>query len=235
MRIAIAYTRFSPRPNAKDCDSNEKQEERCRAYCEGKGYEVVAVHSDEAVTGGVFERPGLDAAIRDLEAYTCEKVLVVDSVDRLGRDMLVTLTIRHEVERAGGRIEFANGTPAATTPEGKLFSHILAAFAAYERDRIRYATSRGIRRRQANGEFFGRPPAGWMRDPENSKKLIRHEQEQKALNRIRELAQFGRPSHRIAKLVTEEFGLFRGKPWNARTVRKIVRRVSDEGSNGEKR
>jgi len=228
MPAAVIYTRFSPRPNAEECDSCEKQEERCRAYCEHKGYRVVGVHSDEAVTGGVFERPALAAAIDSLGACEGGPVLVVDAVDRLARDMLVNLTIRYQVEKAGGRIEYANGTPTSTTPEGKLFSHILAAFAAYERDRVRYATSRGMKRRQANGEWFGRPPVGWMRDPEDSKKLLRCEQEQKALEKIRELSRVGHPSHKIAELLTEEFGQFRGNPWSARTVRKIVARPRQE-------
>ena len=32
MTIAIVYCLFSPRPNAEECDSCEKQEDRCRAY-----------------------------------------------------------------------------------------------------------------------------------------------------------------------------------------------------------
>jgi DNA invertase Pin-like site-specific DNA recombinase len=125
MKSAAIYTRFSPRPGANECLSNEKQEERCRAYCQNRGYEVVAVYADDAVTGGVFERPGLAAAIERLVSMEGDRVLVVDSVDRLARDMLVNLTIRHEVERAGGKLEFANGTTATETPEGRLFSHIL--------------------------------------------------------------------------------------------------------------
>ena len=230
MTAAVIYTRFSPRPNARECDSCEKQEERCRAYCIQKGYRVVLNSlSDPDTSGGVLDRPGLSAAIRTIENFKGEVVLVVDAMDRLARDMLVSLTIRHEVERAGGRIEFANGTPVAETPEGRLFSNILAAFAAYERDRIRHATSRGMKRRQANGEWFGKPPVGWMRDPEDSKRLIRCEQEQKALEKMRELSRLGRPSHKIAELLTEEFGPFRGKPWSARTVRRIFQQQKGEG------
>ena len=233
MPAAVIYTRFSPRPNAGECDSCEKQEERCRAYCQRKGYRIGETHADPDTSGGVLDRPGLAAAIEAIGVCEGGAVLVVDATDRLARDMLVNLTIRYQVEKAGGRIEYANGTPTSTTPEGKLFSHILAAFAAYERDRVRYATSRGMKRRQANGEWFGRPPVGWMRDPEDSKKLLRCEQEQKALEKMRELSRIGHPSHKIAELLTEEFGPFRSKPWSARTVRKIVASKAPEGRSPE--
>lgn len=225
MTTAVIYTRFSPRPNAKECDSCEKQEERCRAYCERKGYHVLGAQSDPDTTGGVLERLGLRMAIQQIDAHPEETILVVDATDRLARDMLVSLTIRYQVEKAGGRIEFANGTPVADTPEGRLFSNILAAFAAYERDRIRHATSRGIKRRQANGEWFGKPPCGWQLDPNNSKKLVEHPTEQDAIRRAIEIDGYLSPkfsSEQIAKILTQEYGLFRGKPWSARTVRRLL-------------
>ncbi len=111
---ALIYTRFSPRPNAQECDSCEKQEERCRAYCQRQEYEVVAVHSDKAVSGKVFERPALQAVLESLEP---DMVLVVDTSDRMARDMLVALTIRHEVDRTGAALEFADGSPTHSTPD----------------------------------------------------------------------------------------------------------------------
>jgi len=226
---AVIYTRFSPRPNAKECDSCEKQEERCRAYCQQKGYQVEGIQADPDTSGGVLERLGLRMAIQRIDDAPGKAVLVADTPDRLARDMLVSLTIRHEVERAGARIEFANGVQVSETPEGRLFSNILAAFAAYERDRIRYATSRGMKRRQANGEWFGKPPVGWMRDPDDSKKLVKNLDEQDAIAAIQMLANAGCESSReIAKRITEGFGLFRGKPWSARTVRKILAQSREE-------
>jgi len=149
-------------------------------------------------------------------------VLVADSVDRLARDMLVNLTIRHQVEKAGGRIEYANGTPVNDTPEGKLFSNILAAFAAYERDRVRHATSRGMKRRQAEGEWFGKPPVGFMLDPECKTQLVECPQEQAGIYQARQLAGTG-PTYWIAEEVTRLTGPFRGNPWTAKTVRKILK------------
>uniref|UniRef100_A0A6M3LLG3 Putative resolvase domain containing protein n=1 Tax=viral metagenome TaxID=1070528 RepID=A0A6M3LLG3_9ZZZZ len=220
---AIIYTRFSPRPDSQDCDSCEKQEERCRAYCERKGYHIGGIQSDPDTSGGHLERPGLKEAIQQLMGIDGDCVLVADASDRLARDMLVSLTIRYQVEKAGGRIEYANGTPVTETPEGRLLSDILAAFASYERDRIRHATSRGMKRRQANGEWFGKPGVGFMRDPENSKKLIECPDEQEAIAAIQTLRNAGcYSSEEIAKRITEGFGKIRGKPWSARTVRKII-------------
>jgi len=222
MTAAVIYTRFSPRPNSQECDSCEKQEERCRAYCRHWGYDPCAVVFNERnASGGTLDRPCLRAAIDSLQQGD---VLVVDSVDRLARDMLVTLTIRHEVERAGGRIEYANGTPVNETPEGRLFSNILAAFAAYERDRVRYATSRGMKRRQANGEWFGKPPVGFQLDPGCSTKLIECPDEIAALAVARTLKEKGLTWLSIEEYLNVNWQPFRGGRWKADTIRKALTR-----------
>ena len=214
----FVYTRFSPRPNAQECDSCERQLERCEAHCRARGYHSWSIFKDKDITGATIDRPRLQAI---LKAVRPGDVVVVDSVDRLSRDLLVALTVQHTIEKAGARIEYANGTPSATTPESRLFLNILAAFAAYERDRVKHATSRGIKKRQENGEWFGQPPVGWMRDPKDSKTLMPNDTEQCAVRMAKSLA--GEiPSGDIAKALTVNFGYFRGRPWSARTVRKII-------------
>ena len=220
---AIIYTRFSPRPNARECDSCEKQEERCRAYCEQKGYKVQAVFPDRNESGGILLRPRLMQAV---EYLTPNKILVVDSSDRLARDMLVSLTIRHQVEQVGATIEFADGSPPDTTPEGKLFQNILAAFAAYERDRIRLRTKNGLQRKRENGErTTGKIPIGWKKDPKDPKRLVVCEQERRAIKLACCIkAKLGGPSEEIANELTYVLGPCRGNSWSARTVRKLVKR-----------
>lgn len=50
MKQAVIYTRFSPRKNAKECESCETQ----RAYCEQKAHDlgltIKSVYSDESQT-----------------------------------------------------------------------------------------------------------------------------------------------------------------------------------------
>lgn len=228
MKKAIIYCRFSPRPNADECKSNEKQEERCRAYCASKGYEVLWAVNDSAVSGksAIASRPGLASAIGRIESGM---VLVVDTSDRLARDMLVALTIRYEIEKRGATIEFADGSPLTDTPEGELFQNILAAFAAYDRARFARRTKAGLKKKSERGEHLGRLPIGWRVDS-HSKQLIHDEAEQRAMakavllskNQVAKLS-----SEKIAQELTDEFGLCRGRPWSARTVRRIIQRFSD--------
>jgi DNA invertase Pin-like site-specific DNA recombinase len=56
----VIYARFSPLPDAQECDSVARQRERCRAYCQAHGYDVIAEKHDEDMSGGRADnRPGL--------------------------------------------------------------------------------------------------------------------------------------------------------------------------------
>ena len=218
---AIIYTRFSPRPDADESKSSEKQEARCREYCARKSYTVEAVHDDPDTSGGLLDRPGLAEAISSLRPGY---VLVVDSGDRLARDLLVDLTIRQQVADAGARIECANGSTMPDTPEGRLVRNVLAAFAAYERDRTRARTKNALDRKRAKGKrITGRIPIGWEHDPERPKYLRRCKRERDAILKAHWLARLrSKTSSEIARALDEEFGPCRGRPWSARTVRKLL-------------
>jgi site-specific DNA recombinase len=221
---AIIYARFSPRPDADNCQSCEKQVDRCRQYCLRKNYSTLHTFVDGAESGGSLSRPGLQAAIDSLDPGN---VLVVDSVDRLARDMLVYLTIKHNVDEAGATIEYANGSPLGTTPEGELMQNILAAFATYERSRIRLRTKIGLERKRKNGErTTGRIPIGWQVSPLDNKKLVPHEDEREAIILACSLSSKGATASGIAIVLDREIGLCRGRHWNARTVRRIIKKHS---------
>ncbi len=217
---AIIYTRFSPRPNAAECDSCKKQDERCREYCRQHEYPIRAIYWDEDVSGGIIDRIGLQSAF---EALHPGDILVVDSNDRLARDMLVNLTIRQQVANAGATIEFADGSPCEDTPEGKLFQNILAAFSAYERDRIRLRTKQGLARKRENGErTTSKIPIGWQLDPDDPKRLVKHHGELNAIKKMFRLrVKYELSSEGIAGRLN---GSCRGKPWSARTVRKMLKK-----------
>ena len=97
---AVLYARFSPRPGAETCESVDKQLERCRAYCNGHAYDVVAQFSDKDLSGSRADnRPGLQRAI----AAACRQraVLCVYSLSRLARCTRDAIDLAERLNTAG--------------------------------------------------------------------------------------------------------------------------------------
>ena len=220
MKQAIIYCRFSPRPNADECESNKHQRHRCETYCIFRRYDVIHIFEDVSVSGRKRNRPQLNAAIAALEPGM---VLVVDRNDRLARDMLVALTIHHEVEQLRCTIEFADGSPMRNTPEGKLFSNLLSAFAQFERERFAIRTKDGMARKKAEGVWCGRPPYGW-RKIKGQNELVKDEGEQRVLSEIVYRNSKGYSSGAIVAYLHGILVTCRGRPWSARTIRRILAR-----------
>lgn len=220
MTTAIIYCRFSPRPDASTSTSNERQEERCLAYCRAHGYDHQATFSDKNVSGGTIDRPQLQAA---LAALSDGMVLVVDSSDRLARDMLVYLTIQLRVREAGARIEFADGMPPDVTPEGELISNVMGAIHQYQRAVIRRRTKAGLARKRDRGVYLGKCPIGYKRDEQG--KLVEYSDERRLVESIMfRYRQRGRSAANIAADMQAVYGPIRGKPWGERTIRRIIKR-----------
>lgn len=224
MKNAIIYTRFSPRPDSKNCDSCRKQRDRCEAYCVDNGYNTFPSYNDKATSGGVLNRPQLTAAINRLKKGW---VLLVDRPDRLSRDLLDTLLIRRQVAEKGAEIAFADGSPSGVgSPEEVFFSNVMAALAAYERDRIIHRCNKGKEKGRKEGKFCGgKLKIGWMIGLEG--RVTRCLAERSMIIRICKWANEGETSEQVRHtLSTMNYSLCRGQPWSARTIRKIIARES---------
>ncbi len=225
MRCGVIVTRFSDRPGAENCNSCEKQRERCEEYCMHNDIVVAPTHvyQDKAVSGGKLKRPKLEAAI---DAISPGWVMVIDRPDRLARDMLIALTINARVQAEGGSIEYADGSPSGSTPEEEFCANIFMAMAQYERERIRKWSRDAARKKQLECKRVGRLAIGWMLDPEDDTKVVRCEQERDAIIEACRLRAICVLWENVATEVTQKFGFCRGKPWSERTLRRVVVRES---------
>ena len=216
---AIIYCRFSQRPDADESKSNEKQMERCVIYCKRKEYLQHGSFCDDAVSGKILNRPGLSSAIAALQPGM---VLVVDTRDRLARDMLVSLTIHQQVKERGATVEVADGSPSRDTPEGNLMANILDAFAQYERERFARRTKAGLAKKKASGVWLGKPPIGYKLN-RDTKQLEVCSEEKEAIATI----MHDNWKQMLSEVIADHLNktrLCRGKPWSARTIRKIIAR-----------
>lgn len=98
-------------------------------------------------------RPGLDEALK----YARDgDVLVVWKLDRLGRTVKGLIELVESLQGRGLQFRSLTEGIDTTTPAGRLFFHIVAAFAQMERELIRERTHAGLAAARARGRKGGR-------------------------------------------------------------------------------
>ncbi|KVA59766.1 DNA resolvase [Burkholderia cepacia] len=111
------------------------------------------IFTDQGISGADFHRPGLDAALAELQVGDS---LVVWRLDRLGRSLskLVDL-INYLAKRHVNFISIMEAINT-TTSGGVLVFHMMAALAEFERSLISERTRAGIAAARARGTHVGR-------------------------------------------------------------------------------
>jgi DNA invertase Pin-like site-specific DNA recombinase len=228
MPLAVLYGRFSPRPSPEECDSVEKQLERCRAYAAGHGYTVVAEHSDKDLSGGRADnRPGLQDAI----ATACEQkaVLVVYSLSRLARCTKDAIDLAERLNAAGADLAVIQENVNTRSPMGRFIFTLFSALAQLEREQIAERTSTAMLRHQSKGRRMTRSdrcPYGWRPDPADADRLAEDADEQAVIASIRRERLKGRGLRELARALDRAGVACRGGRWSHSTVRSILARQS---------
>lgn len=144
MTRAILYARVSGDDRRNATSGIDSQLADCRAYCEGKGYQVMGEFYEEPNknTSGADWLPELERAVSLAHAGGYD-VFVVREVDRLARNRFKQMAVEVDLERAGVRVEYVKGQ-FADTPEGRLLKGMVSEFAEYEREKIKQRTKRGV-------------------------------------------------------------------------------------------
>jgi DNA invertase Pin-like site-specific DNA recombinase len=109
---------------------------------------------DDRMTGIQADRPGLIACLDHLRTGD---VLVVLDLDRLGRRARDLIGLIEDLEKRGIAFKALNSPMDTTTPAGRAFLQIQAAFAEMERNLIRQRVKEGLAAARARGRHGGRP------------------------------------------------------------------------------
>jgi len=109
----------------------------------------------EEISGATRERPQLKKLLEQIRAGD---VVVIWKLDRLGRSLADLVHLVNEIQGKGAGLQVLQDNINTTTPQGKLFFHIFAAVAAFERGIIRERTNAGLAAARARGRKGGRPP-----------------------------------------------------------------------------
>lgn len=147
--MKYAYARVSTRKQSREGTGLEEQIAKLQAV----GFDELVI---EEFTGTTTKRPCLDALIERLQSGD---TLIVTKLDRFARTTADGSTLINDLLNRGVSVHILNMGLIDNTPTGKLITHIMLAFAEYERDLIIERTQAGKEiARSKNGFRDGRPP-----------------------------------------------------------------------------
>lgn len=176
---AYIYCRVSSLRQVQEGHGLEGQEKRCKDYATAQGYQVLGVIKDEAVSGGITEREGMQSLLSCLNQYQNEKdesVVIIDDIKRLARDVQGHFTLKTAIYTRNARLESPSHR-FESSPEGKFVETVLAGAAELERNQNKRQVINRMKSRLENGFWPFCMPHGLInkKDPIHGKILIPRE------------------------------------------------------------
>src|SRR5580765_539570 len=156
MRV-LGYVRVSTSEQASRGAGLEAQRRAILAECERRGWQLVETIEDAGYSARDLKRPGIQEALRALEAGKAS-ALVVAKLDRLSRSMLDFSKLMAKATREHWALVALDVAVDTSTPSGEAMANMLATLAQFERRLISQRTKEAVAVRRAAGVRLGRPP-----------------------------------------------------------------------------
>lgn len=127
-----------------------------RSFVKRSGWKLYKEFVDEGFSGKDTKRPEYARMMEDARRRRFN-VLLVWKLDRLSRSTKDLLNTVEELDALGVDFISYENQIDTTTPSGKLFFTIIAAFAQFEREIIRERVIAGLENARRQGKVLGRP------------------------------------------------------------------------------
>ncbi len=233
-RNVVLYARYArlPRPAGQTCKSCAEQLEGCCEFANFNQWTVIGEHHDDATAPKRADnRPGLQAAITQCTEQ--KAALIVLTLSRLALNAREAHRILQTLLDNGADLVVIEDNRIDTaTDNRRLLLTALKAAAELESEQIAQRTAKAMSEHQSKGKrMSGQPPYGYKVSPKDPSRLILNKDEQKAIERIKELAGQGKSLNGICRILTQEGfqprqhrrhdGTLAGR-WHASTIKKIL-------------
>lgn len=219
MKAAI-YIRVSTEEQAQHGVSLADQESRLKAYCESKGFDIVAVIRDNGTSGGIpiDKRDGGKKLAKLVDGKKTQHIVSL-KLDRLFRDCVDCLNKSREWDSKGIALHLLDMNIDTSTPMGRMFLTMAAGFAELERNLIAERTRSALRHKKASRKAYNHAPLGFERIGND---LVPVEGEMAVVDRIRNLREKGYTLQKIADFLNlEGVSTKNGGKWYASTIKNI--------------
>ncbi len=156
----IGYTRVSTTGQATDGVSLDAQRDKLIAYCALYDLELVDIIEDAGASAKTLDRPGLQDALRRLEAGEAG-AMVVAKLDRLTRSVADLASLLEKY--FDGRFDLVSVSEQVNTgtAAGRLVLNVLISVAQWEREAIGERTKAALQHKRKSGERVGSVPYGY--------------------------------------------------------------------------
>jgi len=155
VRVAI-YCRVSTDIQEDRGSSLENQQARCEAYINAKDWELAGTYVD-VKSAKDLKRPEAQRMFHDIEAGKIDAVIIT-RLDRMFRNTRDFLEQTDFIQQHDCMFICMDADIDTTTPTGRVFSTMRAAFAQFERETIADRVTEGMRSRATRGLWTGGPP-----------------------------------------------------------------------------
>lgn len=216
MTKAFGYLRVSGKGQLEG-DGFPRQSLAIHQYAKANRIELIRVFREEGVSGKneLDQRPALQELLEVLHSNGV-KLVLIEKLDRLARDLMVQESIIADFQRSGFEIRsVAEPDLCSDDPSRTLIRQVLGAFAQYERAMIVLKLRGARQRRKAKtGRCEGQLPFGTSFE------------ERRIIARMRELRVQGISYTAIAtQLDAEGLRPRHGGNWNSIVVNRILRKT----------
>lgn len=137
--------------------TTQNQERELREAASRLGHEIVAIYSDNGISGakGRTHRPEFDRLHRDAVRRRFD-IVMAWSVDRLGRSVQDLVSFLNEIHASGVNLYLHQQGLDTTTPSGRAMFQMMGVFAEFERAMIRERVVSGMARAKVSGTKSGK-------------------------------------------------------------------------------
>jgi len=216
--LTYGYTRVS---TIEQVLGLRAQDDAILKYATFKSLEISNIFTDRGTSGAhpLLQRPRGNALEKVLKSGDHVIIHKLDRAWRSARDCLNTVERWEENDIS---LHIVDQQIDTSTPLGKCFLTISAAFAEMERNVISQRTKEGL---AATDRHVGGVPFGQQRDLIGNGKLIDNPAEQKIIRLISGLYSTGKMKSHIPAHLTQ-CGIFRrdGTEWTTKSVARVLKR-----------
>lgn len=217
----VGYCRVST-ANQKEEGTIAIQQNALREFTASKGYELVKMFSDDGVSGGLEERPGLAELFYCLENEQNIEAVLIFKLDRLARDLYIQEHLIRKLEEHKVKlISLKEPELDSSDPMRKAFRQFIGIVSELEKAFITMRLSGGRINKARKGGFAGGGVAyGYQA---KDKELSLDSEQSETIKMIFSLKRKRMSLRSIARHLNNNSVITsRGKNWHASTVKYIL-------------